>query len=114
MHIYDFAALPSAPSAPTFTNPTSNSIRISWLAPINDGGSPIIGYYVERSTNQSGRWLQINRDMLSRLYYDQGDLIEGTEYQYRVVSVNKKGNSIPSEPSAPYICKPMIGKFFIQ
>lgn len=104
-----FSAVPSAPQAPSVTNPTSNSIHLNWTAPSDDGGAPVLGYYVERSTNESDRWLRINRDMLGRLQYDQSDLIEGTTYQYRIVAVNKKGDSAPSEPSPPYVCKPQIG-----
>lgn len=73
---------------------------------MHNGGTPVIGYYLERQTNQSDKWLRVSRNTIPGTTYDLSDLIEGTEYRYRVIAVNKKGESEPSEASQPFICKP--------
>lgn len=71
------------------------------------------GYYIERSTNQSDRWFRITKEALTRPQLNQSELIEGTTYQYRAVSINKKGDSQPSEASEPFTCKPQFSKFTV-
>jgi len=40
------ASLPSAPGTPTRKDSTENSITIQWTAPTDNGGTPILDYYV--------------------------------------------------------------------
>ena len=35
--------IPDAPAATTTSNPSSTTVRVAWVAPV-DGGSPITGY----------------------------------------------------------------------
>src|SRR3989454_1161311 len=57
--------LPSFPTPPSSQHPptglatpyvSSSQISISWFAPLNNGGSPITGYKVERSTDGGTTW----------------------------------------------------------
>jgi len=38
-------------------------------------------------------------------------LVEGNEYQFRVIAVNKAGQSEPSRPCASFIAKPRYCKY---
>lgn len=40
-------------------------------------------------------------------------LIEGNDYQFRVIAVNKAGQSAPSDSSKTFTAKPRFCKFFI-
>ncbi len=59
------------------------------------------GYFVERCTAGSSRWLRVNRDAVSDTTLKVPDLIEDTEYEFRVVAVNKIGEGPPGPKSAP-------------
>ena len=47
---------PSAPSKPKAEKGGKNTIKITWKAPLTDGGTPITGYSIERQISRSGRW----------------------------------------------------------
>lgn len=40
------SSLPGIPSTPTKVTADSNSIKISWTAPSNTGGSSLLEYYI--------------------------------------------------------------------
>ena len=42
--------LPGSPSAPDVSDVLCDSCTLTWRPPENDGGTPITGYYVERSS----------------------------------------------------------------
>ena len=91
--------VPDAPDAPTISDMTAKTCTVNWAAPGNDGGSPVTGYYVERYSDVSPRWLRINRLPVSDTSLQVPDLVEGTDYIFRVIAANKKGESQPSQPS---------------
>lgn len=78
---------------------------MSWTAPESDGGTPIIGYYVERATAGSSRWLRMNKEPVSDLTYKATDLVEDTEYEFRIIAFNKAGESEPGPKSSPVLAK---------
>lgn len=94
-----FTDVPAAPDAPTVTDVTESSCTVYWAPPVSDGGSPVTGYYVERYSDVSPRWLRVNRAPVSELTLLIPDLVKGTDYIFRVIAENKKGESQPSEPS---------------
>lgn len=107
--IFSIVAVPDAPSGVEVSEITKSSAVVSWSAPSNDGGAPITGYYVERSTNSSERWVRQNREAITETTYSADNLLEGTEYIYRVIAVNKRGESKPSEASHKFIAKNPYG-----
>ena len=87
-------------------------MTITWTAPESDGGSPITGYYVERKEATSTRWMKVNKQPVSETTLRIKDLIEKSEYQFRVSAENKAGVGPASEPSDLYMAKPPYGKYF--
>jgi hypothetical protein len=95
---------PTAPQPPTNLSATSTSssqINLSWNAPSNNGGSPITGYEIERSTDSGSTWnvLVSNTGSVSTTYSDTG-LGANTSYLYRVSAINSVGTSSPSNTSS--------------
>lgn len=101
---------PSPPSAPKTENITKESCDLSWREPEQNGGTPITGYYIERCTTQSNRWIRITRNLVEGLTYQATELVEGTEYCFRVVAVNKVGESEPGPQSQPVLAKDPWGE----
>ena len=94
-------AVPGAPSAPTAVDVLATSMKILWNAPSKDGGTPIIGYHVERRSKISKHWVFLNKDPVPDTSLVVKDLFEDTVYEYRVTAVNKMGAGKPSDPSPP-------------
>lgn len=49
---------PGAPGAPRGVETTEDSITITWSKPRHDGGSPIIGYVVEKRLLSEDKWVK--------------------------------------------------------
>ncbi len=60
---------PGPPSAPEPLEVTSSTCELSWRPPENDGGSPVTGYYVQRSPARSERWIRVTRDPVPTTKY---------------------------------------------
>src|SRR5207302_1351452 len=82
------ATAPSPPTDLTATTVSSSQINLSWTAPSNNGGSAIIGYKIERSTN-GGTFSTFvpSTGSTSTTYSDTG-LNPSTSYTYRVSAIN--------------------------
>ncbi|XP_073811656.1 projectin protein bent isoform X33 [Musca autumnalis] len=97
---------PSAPGAPEPTDWSSNKVELSWAEPISDGGSPIVGYIIEKKDKYSPIWEKALETENSTPTATINGLVEGNEYQFRVIAVNKAGYSDPSEASKTFTAKP--------
>ena len=102
---------PGAPSAPEVTEITKESCVLTWEAPEDDGGSPVTGYFLDRRTAESSRWLRVTKDQIPELTHSVTDLIEDTEYVFRVVATNKIGEGPPGPESKPFVAKDPWCKF---
>lgn len=91
---------PQAPTGLTATTSSSSQINLSWTTPANDGGSPITGYKIERSTDGGSTWSTTvsNTGSTSTTGSDTG-LTSSTAYTYRVSAINSVGTSSPSNTS---------------
>ena len=89
------ATVPSAPR--TLTGVAgSQSASLSWTAPASDGGSPVTGYNVYRSTTAGGEGsTPVAAGVKATTFADSG-LTNQTTYFYTVKAVNAVGVSSPS------------------
>lgn len=104
-------AVPSAPGAPEPYDWTANQVDLKWKEPVTDGGTPITGYIIEKKDKYSTMWekaLETSTPSVTALV--QG-LIEGNEYQFRVIALNKAGQSEPGDISKTFIAKPRYCEF---
>ena len=91
---------PGAPTGLEVEDVTTRSCVLKWKAPEFDGGSPVTGYYVESSQRSySTRWSKVNRTAVRQPRLEIKDLVELTEYVFRVTAENDVGLGKPSEPS---------------
>jgi titin len=88
--------LAMAPASLSVSNITSTSLRLTWTAPLSNGGAPIRGYKVEISSNGGTTWTAIDRPESTSLSYTVAGLTRATEYQFRVSAVNSGGTGIES------------------
>ena len=102
--------VPDAPGKPDVANIDTSSIHLEWTPPRHDGGSPITGYVIEKRDTVSERWMKVTKAPLKELNFTVGDLIENTQYQFRVSAENKAGLGEPSEPSQIIKAKLPFGK----
>lgn len=68
------------------------------------------GYYVERKSSFSPRWVKADKERVPETSLKAKDLIEENEYEFRVTAENKAGLSEPSPPSKPFTAKDPWGK----
>lgn len=94
-----FAKPLPAPSPPTgliASTISATQINLSWTAPTSDGGSPIIGYKIERKIDTGSYSVLVpNTGNTLTTYSDMG-LSFGTNYTYRVSALNAITTGPPS------------------
>ncbi|XP_017029838.1 muscle M-line assembly protein unc-89 [Drosophila kikkawai] len=90
-------ARPNPPGAPKLNMSFGKSATLSWTAPLDDGGCKIGNYIVEYFRVGWNVWLKAatTRALATTLH----DLIEGSEYKFRVKAENPYGLSEPSGES---------------
>ena len=101
---------PGPPSAPEITEIRKESCILKWEAPEENGGTEVAGYFIERSAGGSARWLRISREPVPDVTDEVKDLIEGTEYAFRIVAQNKVGEGPPGPQSKPVVAKDPWGE----
>lgn len=101
---------PGPPGKPVAFNVTSDGMTIKWEAPGFDGGSPILGYHVEKKDRNSLLWQKVNSTIISNKEYRIIGLMEGLEYSFRVYAENNAGLSPVSEQSKHALAISPVGK----
>ncbi|XP_051857800.1 myosin-binding protein C, slow-type isoform X2 [Antechinus flavipes] len=95
--------IPDPPLAPNVSDVGDDWCIMNWEPPANDGGSPILGYFIERKKKQSSRWMRLNFDLIKETTFEPKKMIEGVAYEVRIFAVNAIGISKPSMPSKPFV-----------
>lgn len=88
-------------------------IKIKWAPPISNGGSPILGYDIERRDRATGRWIKLNKEPVHGQEYYDDRVQDGHQYEYRVAAVNAAGPGKPSDASNVFTAKPMKGNIVL-
>ncbi|KAF7246154.1 Myomesin-1 [Varanus komodoensis] len=98
------AEIPGAPGAPLDVqclDANKDYVIISWKQPAVDGGSPVLGYFIDKCEVGTTQWSQCNETPVKFARFPVTGLIEGRSYIFRVRAVNNAGISIPSRVSEP-------------
>uniref|UniRef100_A0A8D0GNR9 Myosin-binding protein C, slow-type n=1 Tax=Sphenodon punctatus TaxID=8508 RepID=A0A8D0GNR9_SPHPU len=95
--------IPDPPPAPDVIEVGEDWCIMNWEPPAYDGGSPILGYFIERKKKQSSRWMRLNFELIKETTFEPKKMIEGVAYEVRVFAVNAIGTSKPSMPSKPFV-----------
>lgn len=102
---------PSPPQPPLdVSSVTKDSCRLSWKPSLDDGGSPILHYIIEKMDVSRGTWTDAGMSSITSC--DIQRLIHRKEYYFRVKAVNAIGESEPLETSRSIIAKNEFGKLF--
>lgn len=98
--------VPGAPGTPNVIKVGKNYVDLHWDKPITDGGSRITGYIIERRDIGGAIWVKCNDYNVIDTDYTVLNLIEGSDYEFRVFAVNAAGRSEPSTCTMPIkICE---------
>ena len=89
------SAIVGVPSEPTSLSatPLGLSIRLSWTAPTQNGGSAITDYVVQFSTDSGATWSTFSDSVSTSTTTTVTGLTNGLTYQLRVSAVNSVGTS---------------------
>ena len=100
---------PNPPSSLSATAVSPTQINLSWTAPSNTGGTPIIGYKIERKSGTGSYSILITNTGNATTKASNTGLTTGTTYYYKVYAINAIGTSnstsessaTPTSTSAP-------------
>ena len=82
---------PGPPSTPIVKLATKSFMLVTWNEPVNDGGSSVLGYHLERKERSSILWTKMNRGMIKDTEYKVNGIEEGMMYEYHVYAENIAG-----------------------
>lgn len=101
---YPFS-VPMAPGTPFVSTVTKYSMMVEWELPAKNGGSPIIGYHLERKEKNSILWTKLNKLVIPEAHFKASGLEEGIDYEFRVFAENIAGLSPSSKISECFVAR---------
>lgn len=93
--------VPDPPEKPEVYDISKDGCKITYEPPAYDGGSSILGYYIEFRYLGTDKWLEMNNKPWKELTYTINSVHEGARAELRVRAANKVGISTPSAPCDP-------------
>ena len=108
-------ASPEAPQEAKISSFDRASVNLTWKPPKSDGGSPVIGYNVEKRVAAKGAaaqqaWVKVNPKPVESNKFTAINLEEGIPYEFRVVPANLAGTGTPSKPIGPHVVRAPVCK----
>ncbi|KAK0400071.1 hypothetical protein QR680_003339 [Steinernema hermaphroditum] len=100
---------PGPPSQAHAESIGRNYVTLTWAPPIDDGGSKITGYIVEKRESGSNIWDVCSDYNVVTPEFTVPNLIEYRDYEFRIIAVNSVGKGIPSLPTSPIKIQEMAG-----
>ena len=85
-------------------------VTLSWTAPEHDGGSPILGYVVEKRDSVMNMWSQAGKVDKDTFTVKVTNLFEGQNYLFRVAAENQSGRGAYAELPKPITARLPFGK----
>ena len=109
--LFQLSEPPSAPRDVDISDFDHQSATIKWSPPVDDGGRPITHYIIQKKCKFGG-WFDalVTDDKTCSAKIDDLEarvpgLSLGKWYQFRVLAVNKAGESPPSLETKPHLCR---------
>ncbi len=92
------SAPPTKPGAPTLNSATAgvNSVSLGWSAPASNGGAPISGYSIYRSTTAGGEGTTAYATIGNVTSWTDSGAAAGSTYYYKVAATNSAGTGAQS------------------
>uniref|UniRef100_A0A8C0B1U7 Titin n=1 Tax=Buteo japonicus TaxID=224669 RepID=A0A8C0B1U7_9AVES len=97
--------VPGPPGTPFVTAASKDHMIVEWHEPVNDGGSKVLGYHLERKDKNSILWTKQNKSLIADTKYKTDGLEEGLEYEFRVSAENIVGIGKVSKVSELYVAR---------
>jgi len=84
-------------------------VTLSWTGPEHDGGSPILGYVVEKRDSMMNMWSQAAKVDKDTFTVKVTNLFEGQNYLFRVAAENQSGRGAYAELPKPVTARLPFG-----
>ena len=99
--------VPGRPVGPMIiTKQSATSLQVEWRPPLDDGGSPIIGYVVEMC-QRGGSWKKVGYTPSRETKFTIAGLVEGEDYFFKVAAETDVGLSLPLQSDVVVPTKPL-------
>lgn len=105
--VLDVPGTPEGPLQPS--NIHKEGCTLNWKPPVDDGGSPITHYVVEKMDASRGTWQEVGTSPDCQMKVTK--LTPNKQYMFRVKAVNMLGESKPLETDKEITAKNMFGKY---
>ena len=97
--------VPEKPRALSVDEIRAEHVKVSWVKPEDDGGTPITGYVIRVLDLEGGDWMVVAETKAATLNASIKGLKPGHLYQLEVCAVNKEGESNPTRTKDPILAE---------